>query len=62
MAKKSGRPKSRRRKAIIKKPCGCYYCCGDMDEEHSKRKLKIPKHKPKNWIEEDEQSYVKIKK
>ncbi len=26
-------------------PCGCYYCCGNPDKEHNKRKLFIQKHK-----------------
>ena len=56
MPKKDGKPKSRRRKAILAHPCGCYYCCRDTDEEHRKRKLKIPKHKPKNWIDKDDES------
>ena len=50
---KTYRGKSRQRKAILGAPCNCYYCSGNMDEEHNKRKLKIPKHKPKNWLENE---------
>jgi hypothetical protein len=51
MAKKNGIPRSRIRKYVLNHPCGCYFCCGNLDQEYKKRKLKILKHKLKNWIE-----------
>jgi len=53
--KKTYRGKARGNKQLKHHPCGCYYCCGNIDEEHRKMKLKIPKHKPKNWIDKDDE-------
>lgn len=46
MGKKSGVPKSRKRKEELSQPCSCYYCTGITYEEWLKKKYDIkPKHK-----------------